>query len=211
MLQIAVIGTIAIGLVFVLLLGEMDLSIGSVAGVTSAVLGVLMVHHGWPWWAAIIAAGAAGAAIGAFQGAWLAIVGVPSFVVTLAGLLSWQGVQVHVLGASGAVNVFDSHISWFATSYAARWVGRRGGGGRHVRVAAQIDPAGTGAGRPPRPARGGDGRADRRRDPHPGRCSDRREQLPAARRSARYAVCWGLVAEELAEGEPDEHRPRPSA
>jgi D-xylose transport system permease protein len=58
-----------------------------------------------------------GAAIGAFQGFWFAVVGVPSFVVTLAGLLGWQGVQQRVLGTTGTINVFESHIADITTSF----------------------------------------------------------------------------------------------
>ena len=116
-LQIAVSGTIAIGVVLVLLLGEIDLSVGSVAGLSAAVLGVTLVNDGWPWWLGIIVMLVIGAAIGAFQGAWVALVGVPSFVVTLAGLLGWLGVQLHVLGDAGTLNVFEPHISAIATTF----------------------------------------------------------------------------------------------
>ena len=116
-LQIGVTGTIAVGIVLVLLLGEIDLSVGSIMILSSALLASAVVNHGWAWYWGIALAVAAGAVIGAFQGAWFAIVGVPSFVVTLAGLLGWQGVQQHVLGSTGTINVFDSHISAIATSY----------------------------------------------------------------------------------------------
>jgi D-xylose transport system permease protein len=116
-LQIAPIGTVAIGIVLVLLLGEIDLSVGSVAGLCSAILGILIVNHGWPWWGAILVIVGVGAAIGAFQGAWFAVVGVPAFVVTLAGFLFWQGAQLRVLGSTGTVNVFESHIGAIAQSY----------------------------------------------------------------------------------------------
>jgi D-xylose transport system permease protein len=116
-LQISVSGTIAIGVVLVLLLGEIDLSVGSVAGATAAVLGVLLVDDAWPWWACIIAMLAVGALIGAFQGAWFALLRVPSFVVTLAGLLGWLGVQLHVLGDAGTLNVFDPHITAIASTF----------------------------------------------------------------------------------------------
>jgi D-xylose transport system permease protein len=116
-LQIAVTGTVAIGIVLVLLLGEIDLSVGSIAGLCSAILGVVIVNHGWPWWAAIALTLAAGAALGAFQGAWFALIGVPAFVVTLAGFLGWQGVQLRVLGTTGTVNVFDQRILDIANSY----------------------------------------------------------------------------------------------
>ena len=116
-LQISVSGTIAIGVVLVLLLGEIDLSVGSVAGATAAVLGVLLVNDNWPWWASIVAMFVVGALIGAFQGAWFAVLRVPSFVVTLAGLLGWLGVQLHVLGDAGTLNVFDRHITAIASTF----------------------------------------------------------------------------------------------
>jgi len=104
-LQISVTGTIAIGIVLVLLLGEIDLSVGAVSILCSAILATLVVNEGWPWWAGIIVMLLVGAAIGAFHGAWFAVIGVPSFVVTLAGLLGWQGVQQQVLGFEGTINV----------------------------------------------------------------------------------------------------------
>ncbi len=116
-LQVAPIGAVAVGVVLVLLLGEIDLSVGSVAGLTSAMLGALIVNQGWPWWLAILIVLLTGAAIGAFQGTWFAVIGVPSFVVTLAGYLVWQGVQLRVLGSTGTINVFDSHIAKIAQSY----------------------------------------------------------------------------------------------
>jgi D-xylose transport system permease protein len=116
-LQISVSGTIAIGVVFVLLLGEIDLSVGSVAGASAAVLGVLVVDQDWPWWAAVIVMLGFGTLIGAFQGAWFALLRVPSFVVTLAGLLIWLGVQLHVLGDAGTLNVFEPHITAIASTF----------------------------------------------------------------------------------------------
>jgi D-xylose transport system permease protein len=116
-LQIGVTGTIAVGIVLVLLLGEIDLSVGSVMILSSALLAWAVVNHNWAWYWGILFAVASGAAIGALQGAWFAVIGVPSFVVTLAGLLGWQGVQQHVLGSTGTINVFESHISAISTSY----------------------------------------------------------------------------------------------
>jgi D-xylose transport system permease protein len=116
-LQIAATGTVAIGIVLVLLLGEIDLSVGSITGLTSAILGTQIVYHSRSWWLAIIITLAIGVLIGAFQGSWSALFGVPSFVVTLAGLLAWQGVQLRVLGKSGTVNVIESHIDKIAFSY----------------------------------------------------------------------------------------------
>jgi D-xylose transport system permease protein len=115
-LQIGVTGTIAVGIVLVLLLGEIDLSVGAVMILCSGLLAWAVVNHSWAWYWAILFAVVAGAAIGAFQGVWFAVIGVPSFVVTLAGLLGWQGVQQHVLGTTGTINVFESHISSIANS-----------------------------------------------------------------------------------------------
>ncbi|MGD0167102.1 MAG: sugar ABC transporter permease, partial [Gaiellaceae bacterium] len=92
-LQIGVTGTIAVGVVLVLLMSEIDLSVGSVSMLSSAVLAVLMINHGWHWYWALVIMLLVGAAVGAFQGFWFAVIGVPSFVVTLAGLLGWQGVE----------------------------------------------------------------------------------------------------------------------
>ena len=92
-------GMIAVGIVFVLLLGEIDLSVGSVSGLAAAVFAVLNVNHGMPEWLAVIVAVLVGAAIGAVQGFFFARIGVPAFVVTLAGLLAWNGLMLYVLGA----------------------------------------------------------------------------------------------------------------
>ena len=109
-LQIADIGTIATGIVLVLLLGEIDLSAGSVSGLASSVMAVLNVKRGVPAPLAIGAAIAAGASIGFLQGAWFSRFRIPSFVVTLAGLVAWQGVQLLVLGETGTINVFNPAI-----------------------------------------------------------------------------------------------------
>ena len=116
-LQIGVTGTIAVGIVLVLLLGEIDLSVGSVMILSSALVAWAVVNHDWAWYWGILFAVGSGAAIGALHGAWFAVIGVPSFVVTLAGLLGWQGVQQHVLGSTGTINVFESHISAITDSY----------------------------------------------------------------------------------------------
>jgi D-xylose transport system permease protein len=98
-------GLISVGIVFVLLLGEIDLSVGSVSGVSAAVLAVLEVNHGWNPAIAIGAALVAGLLLGALHGIFFAKVGVPAFVVTLAGLLAWNGLQLWILGPNGTVNL----------------------------------------------------------------------------------------------------------
>lgn len=104
-LDSATIGMISIGVVLVLLLGEIDLSIGSVSGVAGSILAVLLVYQGWPLPAAILAAVATGLAIGVFYGLLFTRFGVPSFVMTLAGLLAFLGLQLTVLGSRGTVNL----------------------------------------------------------------------------------------------------------
>jgi D-xylose transport system permease protein len=103
-LQIAGMGTMSVGIVLVLLLGEIDLSVGSVSGVTSAILAVLNVNLGLDPVLSIIAAVVAGGVIGAIHGFFFAKVGVPAFVVTLAGLIGWEGMQLRVLGEKGTIN-----------------------------------------------------------------------------------------------------------
>ena len=109
-LQITSMGTMAVGIVLVLLLGEIDLSVGSVSGLTASVMAVLNIKNHVPAPLAIAAGVATGAAIGALQGAWFARFRIPSFVVTLAGLVGWVGVQLLVLGETGTLNVLDPAI-----------------------------------------------------------------------------------------------------
>ncbi|PTL77296.1 sugar ABC transporter permease [Vitiosangium sp. GDMCC 1.1324] len=111
MLQISAMGTISAGIVLVLLLGEIDLSAGAVSGLSAAVMAVLNVKQGWAPVPALLAGLATGAVIGLFQGIWITRFRVPSFVVTLAGLLGWQGALLYVLGGTGTVNINDSLIT----------------------------------------------------------------------------------------------------
>lgn len=117
MLQIAALGTVATGIVLVLLLGEIDLSVGWVSGLSAAVMAVLNVKHGWPAVPAIAAGLGTGAVIGTVQGLWITRLKVPSFVVTLAGLLAWQGALLYVLGKTGTVNLTDTQITGLAGTF----------------------------------------------------------------------------------------------
>jgi len=116
-LQITSMGTIAVGIVLVLLLGEIDLSVGSVSGLTASVMAVLNIKNHVPAPLAIASAIGTGAAIGALQGAWFARFRIPSFVVTLAGLVGWVGVQLLVLGETGTLNVLDPTIDNLTLSF----------------------------------------------------------------------------------------------
>jgi D-xylose transport system permease protein len=123
MLQITTIGLISVGVVYVLLLGEIDLSVGAVSGLSAAVMAVLSVNHGWNPYMAIAAAVAVGAAIGCLQGSLFSRFVVPSFVVTLAGLLAWEGALLQVLGQTGSLNITDPKITGLANIFYSDTVG----------------------------------------------------------------------------------------
>jgi D-xylose transport system permease protein len=101
----AAVGTIALGIVLVLLLGEIDLSVGSLSGLSSALLGVLWVNKGWPVLLAVAAAALSGAVIGLIYSFLFTKFGMPSFVATLAGLLAFLGLQLQLLGTQGSINL----------------------------------------------------------------------------------------------------------
>jgi D-xylose transport system permease protein len=123
MLQITAIGLISVGIVYVLLLGEIDLSVGAVSGLAAGVMAVLNVKHGWNPYLAIVAAILVGTAIGLLQGFLFSNFGVPSFVVTLAGLLAWQGALLQVLGSTGTINITDPKITGLANTFYSEAVG----------------------------------------------------------------------------------------
>jgi D-xylose transport system permease protein len=110
-LQIAAVATISIGVVLILLLGEIDLSVGAVSGLAAGVMAVLSVKEGWSPELAIVAALVVGALIGLLQGFFITAFGLPSFVVTLAGLLAWPGFLLLVLGETGTVPLPPSTIT----------------------------------------------------------------------------------------------------
>jgi D-xylose transport system permease protein len=101
----APIGIIALGIVLVLLLGEIDLSVGSVSGFTSATMAVLLVNEGQSMLVSMLVAILIGTAIGAFYALLYTRLGVPSFVFSLAGLLGFQGALLYVLGTQGTINL----------------------------------------------------------------------------------------------------------
>lgn len=113
-MESAGIGIIALGVVGVLLLGQIDLSVGSISGLSAAILGVVFVRNEMPLAVAIGLAVAAAALIGWVYGQVFNRFGVPSFVITLAGLLGLLGLQLFILGPSGTINIpFDSPLVWF--------------------------------------------------------------------------------------------------
>ena len=128
----AAVGFIALGVVFVLLLGEIDLSIGSMSGLSSAILGTVWINLGFALPFAILAAVATGAATGLVFGFLRNRFEMPSFIATLAGLLALLGMQLYILGPSGSINLpFASNFvrfgqlmimpTWFAYGVALLW------------------------------------------------------------------------------------------
>jgi len=118
--QMAAVTTIAIGVVFVLLLGEIDLSIGYVSGMGGVAVALLQQpgkSYQVAGLVAIVIAVLVGAAIGLIQGSFVAFIGVPSFVVTLAGLLFWQGVILRAIGDQGVITIEDSKVNGVANYF----------------------------------------------------------------------------------------------
>jgi D-xylose transport system permease protein len=122
-LQITAVGLISVGVVMALLIGEIDLSIGAVSGFAAAVMAVLNVKHGWNPWLAVVAGIGTGAIIGFVQGSLFTRFSIPSFVVTLAGSLVWQGALLKVLGSTGTVNLTNSEIIKLANTFYSPVVG----------------------------------------------------------------------------------------
>ncbi|MDL5204369.1 sugar ABC transporter permease [Streptomyces sp. ALI-76-A] len=118
-ISVAMVGTgmIAVGIVFVLLLGEIDLSVGSVSGVAGASFAVLNVTNGMNEWLAFVLAILTGTVAGAIHGFVFAKIGVPAFAVTLAGLLFWNGFMLQILGDNGTINLDSEGVVAKLTSY----------------------------------------------------------------------------------------------
>ena len=118
--QMAGVAVLAMGMVFVLLLGEIDLSVGFVSGVGGAIIAILMLPGGgWEYGpaAAIVIALAVGLGIGALHGLIITKLGVPSFVVTLAGLLAWSGVVLQLAGSRGTIIIQDQFVWKLANGF----------------------------------------------------------------------------------------------
>jgi D-xylose transport system permease protein len=122
--QGAAVTLIAMGLIFVLLLGEIDLSAGFASGVCASVLAVLLTDRGWPWYGAVAAALVTGTVIGFTLGLLVAKVGIPSFVVTLAAFLAFQGLVLIILEEGKNISIQDSVIQSIAfNGFVPPWLG----------------------------------------------------------------------------------------
>ncbi len=117
MLQQSAVATISIGIVLILLLGEIDLSVGAVSGFCASVMAVLIVNNHLPPALAALAALVLGAAVGLFNGFMVTRFRIPSFVVTLAGSLTLVGLQLYVLGETGTINLADSFVTRLTSTF----------------------------------------------------------------------------------------------
>ena len=148
--QISSIGILSVGVILVLLIGEIDLSVGAASGFTAGIMTVLSVNLRFPGIAAILLAILLGLTIGAIQGFWIAKGHVPSFIVTLAGLLVWQGGLIYFIGEAGTLNLRDPIITGIANTSLPVWAGWALGiiailiititsfGGRNLRARARL-------------------------------------------------------------------------
>ncbi|HZE41343.1 MAG TPA: multiple monosaccharide ABC transporter permease [Stackebrandtia sp.] len=115
-LQNSYILVLAIGMMLVIINGHIDLSVGSVCALIGAIAGVMIVHWGLPWPVAVVAALLVGAAIGAWQGFWIAYMRIPAFIVTLAGMLLFRGLAQRVLDGE-TISGFPDGFRQIAAGY----------------------------------------------------------------------------------------------
>lgn len=110
---------LAIGMLMVIVIGQIDLSVGSVAGFSGMAMALVAKNLNWPWWAAVLFALAIGVIIGAWQGFWLAKLGIPGFITTLGGMMIFRG---GVIWMSQSISVpAPSELKWFGAGYLPEW------------------------------------------------------------------------------------------
>jgi putative multiple sugar transport system permease protein len=124
-LQYSYILVLAIGMVIVIIAGHIDLSVGSVVALTGAVSAVLVIQRGFPWWAGILAALVVGVLVGVWQGFWVAYVGIPAFIVTLAGMLLFRGLTLQVLD-NISLSPFPAEYQFVASGFLNGLIGGDG-------------------------------------------------------------------------------------
>lgn len=115
-LQFSYILILAIGMVIIIIGGHIDLSVGSVVALTGAVAAVIVIRGGQPWWVGVLAAVGTGLLVGAWQGFWVAYVGIPAFIVTLAGMLLFRGLTLEVLN-NVSLSPFPAEYSAIASGF----------------------------------------------------------------------------------------------
>lgn len=110
---------LAIGMVMVIVVGHIDLSVGSVAGFVGMVTAITTTQYGWPWWVGLLAGLLTGVVIGAWHGFWLAKIGIPGFITTLAGMMIFRGLVIWV---SRSISVpVPSEFSVLGAGYLPEW------------------------------------------------------------------------------------------
>ena len=123
LLQQAEPATLALGLVMILLLGEIDLSVGAVSGFCAGIMASLSVRHGVNPILSILIAICVGALVGLFQSIWVVRFEIPAFIVTLAGLIAWQGGLFAVLGEKGTIGITDPKIEFLTQAFLSKTIG----------------------------------------------------------------------------------------
>ena len=121
--QGAAVTVLAMGLIFVLLLGEIDLSAGYTGGTAAAVMGVFLTNRDWDWRLSILICLLTGAVIGTCIGLLVAKLGIPSFVVTLAAFLGLQGLMLLIIGEGGTISFAEPHILAIMNKNLPVWLG----------------------------------------------------------------------------------------
>lgn len=124
-LQFSYILILAIGMVIIIIGGHIDLSVGSVVALTGAVAAVVVIRNGLPWWVGVLAAIGTGLLVGVWQGFWVAYVGIPAFIVTLAGMLLFRGLTLEVLN-NVSLSPFPSDYTGIATGFVPALLGGYG-------------------------------------------------------------------------------------
>ena len=124
-LQYSYILVLAIGMVILIIAGHIDLSVGSIVALTGGVSAVLVIQHGQPWWIGVVAAVAVGVAVGAWHGFWVAYVGMPAFIVTLAGMLLFRGLTLQVLD-NVSLSPFPAEYQKVASGFLNGLIGGQG-------------------------------------------------------------------------------------
>ncbi len=122
-IQSCVVATVGLGAIMVLLLGEIDLSLAVVANLCGAVMCLLSVNAHFPWWLAILSGLFAGLVVGVINGIVVALLRVPSFIVTLAASLGYQGLLLHILYPNTTLIITDPNLKGIAASYLPDYLG----------------------------------------------------------------------------------------
>ncbi len=124
-IQASSIVVLAMGIVFVLLIGEIDLSAGVAGGASATIIALMLIDYDWTWWMATLAGIAVGAVIGSTIGSLVAFLGIPSFVVTLAFFLGLQAVPLKLIGSGGSLRFNDDVLRGLSirnVPVAAGWI-----------------------------------------------------------------------------------------